>query len=360
MAQSPIQEVELDAQSLRLLRLLVSTLPTIRPNDPRTFIGYKQVHEALMLPQMGDTFGKSLQNQGLNSLAEWTVHTSKPGITGLIIDKDKLSPGPGYYKVFGRDQDDANWWLNEIQKTKEFDWTPYLANSEAKPEPDDSSWSRDELHASIATYLNMQQLERAGTPLIKKKYYEELAEKFGRTAKSFEYRMQNISYVLSLMGRDWLSGLKPAKNVGANIAQQIEELIAEIEDKQVAPIVAFEIAVRKDIERKQLPQPQGNINPKTSTTTITQYQRDSTTKAWVLKQANGTCECCHQRAPFNGSDGLPYLEVHHVRKLAEHGSDTPSNTIAACPNCHRELHYGERAKDMVEKLYAEISRLIRE
>jgi 5-methylcytosine-specific restriction protein A len=203
-------------------------------------------------------------------------------------------------------------------------------------------------------------LDRAGTLFTKKKYYDELASKFGRTAKSFEYRMQNISYVLSLMGRDWLTGLKPAKNVGANVASQIEELIADVEGKPVVPIVAFEIAVREDLSRKQLPQPLGNDDPKATTSTVTQYLRDSSVKAWVLKQANGVCECCSQQAPFSGSDGLPYLEVHHVRKLAEKGSDTTSNAIAVCPNCHRELHYGEQAKTLVERLYQSISRLIKE
>ncbi|MBK7899397.1 MAG: HNH endonuclease [Betaproteobacteria bacterium] len=70
-----------------------------------------------------------------------------------------------------------------------------------------------------------------------------------------------------------------------------------------------------------------------------------------LKEAGGICECCRQAAPFNGADGIPYLEVHHVQKLAEKGADTTTNAVAICPNCHRELHYGECAKKLVEELY---------
>lgn len=221
-------------------------------------------------------------------------------------------------------------------------------------------WTKDELRASVAAYLEMQQLDRAGSPFTKKRYYEDLGNRFGRTAKSFEYRMQNISYVMSLMGRDWLSGLKPAKNVGANVAAQIEQLIAEVEGKSVVPVVAFEIAVREDVKKKTLPLPTGSRNPKVVTASVTQYQRDASVKAWVLKQADGTCECCRQPAPFNGADGLPYLEVHHVRKLAENGADTTTNAVAVCPNCHRELHYGDRAKELVEALYKNIKRLRRE
>ena len=64
--------------------------------------------------------------------------------------------------------------------------------------------------SAVEAYLDMMAHDRAGKPYVKKQYYEKLAGKFNRTAKAFEYRMQNISYVLSLMGRDWLRGLKPA------------------------------------------------------------------------------------------------------------------------------------------------------
>lgn len=227
-------------------------------------------------------------------------------------------------------------------------------------EIDGEAWAMDELRATVEAYLDMMACDRAGTPYVKKRHYEKLAAKFGRTAKAFEYRMQNISYILTLMGRDWLTGLKPAKNVGTNVAAQIERLIAEVEGRQVVPIVAFEIAVREDVKKKQLPVPKGSSNPNQVTSTSTQYARDPAVKAWVLKQAGGICECCKQLAPFNGSDGLPYLEVHHVRTLANKGSDRVSNTIAACPNCHRELHYGEQSKELIERLYLSINRLVRE
>ncbi len=42
---------------------------------------------------------------------------------------------------------------------------------------------------------------------------------------------------------------------------------------------------------------------------------------------------------FEREDGSP-LEVHHVIRLADGGSDTINNSVALCPNCHRELHFG--------------------
>jgi 5-methylcytosine-specific restriction protein A len=222
------------------------------------------------------------------------------------------------------------------------------------------SWSKEELSASVDAYIEMQRKERQGQPFIKKRYYQDLAAKFGRTEKAFEYRMQNISYVMTLLGRAWLAGLKPAKNVGANVAAEIEAMIAQSEGRQFIPVAAFEIEAREEAKKKNLSKPQGNHRPTATSSAITQYQRDAAVKAWVLQQANGKCESCGQPAPFNGSDGLPFLEVHHVRQLADNGSDTVTNAVALCPNCHREAHYGENSRTLVSQLYERVSRLVRE
>ena len=221
-------------------------------------------------------------------------------------------------------------------------------------------WSREELLASVEAYLEMQRKHRAGEKFIKKRYYEDLASRFARTDKSFEYRMQNISYVMTLLGRTWLPGLKPAKNVGANVASEIEELIGLAEGRSVASIVGFEIEVRDQLKQPRLAEPSGRSKPTSTAVSITQFQRDASVKAWVLREANGNCECCSRPAPFMTIDGTPFLEVHHVRQLADQGSDTITNAVALCPNCHRELHYGQNGLVLVEHLYRDISRLIRE
>ncbi|WP_230954793.1 HNH endonuclease signature motif containing protein [Burkholderia gladioli] len=350
----------LTEQGRRLLRFLVGRLSKVRSDDPRTFVGYKEIHDALGLQQEGQSFGDSLKHQGLTSLANWTASTGKPGITGLIIDKVTLMPGQGYFKLFGRTPEDFRWWFSEIEKSTTYPWEDFLGSSDGLPEENSGeAWSREELSASVKAYLEMQLLDRNGAPFKKQTYYSELGTRFGRTTKSFEYRMQNISYVLALMGRDWLTGLKPAKNVGANVAAQIEEMIAEFEGRTITPVAAFEIAVRENVSKKDLALPRGNERPTTFTASVTQYQRDAIVKAWVLREADGICECCHQEAPFTGPDGRPYLEVHHVKKLAEQGADSIDNAVAVCPNCHRELHYGQSAKTLADDLYGKIPRLRR-
>ena len=84
--------------------------------------------------------------------------------------------------------------------------------------------------------------------------------------------------------------------------------------------------------------------PKVSYSYQIVFQRNPDVVAEVLDRANGACECCCAPAPFNrASDGTPYLEVHHVKFLANGGEDTVENAEALCPNCHRKKHHGEQA-----------------
>ena len=222
------------------------------------------------------------------------------------------------------------------------------------------AWTGEELKAAVESYVEMQRNERAGHLFTKKKYLRNLAQKFGRTEKAFELQMQNISYVLSLMGRGWLTGLKPAISVDPGVAAQIEKLFDQIEGQRRAPIVAFEIAAREQARQKNLLKPHGGHTPKSRRIAVTHFQRDAAVKAWVLQQAGGVCESCEKPAPFNGVDGLPYLELHYVRQLAEGGPDMVSNAVALCPNCHSEIHHGANTPALVAWLYDNVGRLRRD
>lgn len=80
--------------------------------------------------------------------------------------------------------------------------------------------------------------------------------------------------------------------------------------------------------------------PEKVTVTSTQFKRNPDVIAEVLQRANGVCEKCRKPAPFvRASDLSPYLEVHHKVPLAEGGEDTVINSVALCPNCHREYHH---------------------
>ena len=120
------------------------------------------------------------------------------------------------------------------------------------------------------------------------------------------------------------------------------------------------VSTKNSSPQQDYPIPLGVEKPKEVVLQTTQRECDPLVRDWVLRATNVICECCEQEAPFDLSDGSPYLEVHHIRHLANDGSDTVLNTVALCPNCHRELHHGKRKEELVENLYARISRLKRE
>lgn len=106
-----------------------------------------------------------------------------------------------------------------------------------------------------------------------------------------------------------------------------------------------------------LPVPQGQQMPMRRQASVLVYERDPQVKAFVLRLAEGICELCRNPAPFEDDDGLPYLEVHHVQRLADGGGDTVDNAVAICSNCHRALHLAKNRPSLVQKLCQNVSRL---
>lgn len=287
---------------------------------------------------------------------EALVHPSSGAVLATTSELLKISEGHAYWRTQSSGitlPADVALALEDLVVGRE----PVV--DEYQGEQSGGNWTDEELRASIQAYLEMLALVRDGKPLIKKKYYTALSKKFGRTEKAFEYRAQNISYVLALQGREWLSGLPPAKNVGVNVATKIEAMLAEEEGAKNEGVVAFETRVQVLRKKNVKLKPVGNEAPAAVVSTVTTFVRDPTVKAWVLENAQGVCEGCEAHAPFSGTDGEPFLEVHHVRRLADKGADQITNAVALCPNCHRALHYAIDRQDRVEVMYKKLSRLVR-
>ncbi len=109
---------------------------------------------------------------------------------------------------------------------------------------------------------------------------------------------------------------------------------------------AFSAAVERSLNGSQHDRLQrlANSSKKPSTITVqsTFFVRNPDVVAVTLLRAAGKCEECKADAPFcRVKDGTPYLEVHHKIHLASGGEDSPDNTTALCPNCHRRFHFGE-------------------
>lgn len=112
----------------RILDLLISHLPKVKPGDAKTYLGYAQVHRMLGLSQEAPTWGRSLQIQGLENIARWAMAMNAPAITGLVIDKDPERgwPAEGYFNVHGRANEDFAFWMDETRAAKSFDWSALL------------------------------------------------------------------------------------------------------------------------------------------------------------------------------------------------------------------------------------------
>lgn len=85
--------------------------------------------------------------------------------------------------------------------------------------------------------------------------------------------------------------------------------------------------------------------------TVVEYRaRSAAVHRYALLRAAGTCECCKETAPFTSASGVPYLEVHHMLRLADDGPDEASNVAAVCPNCHRALHFSIGRQALAQRL----------
>ncbi|MGQ0659592.1 HNH endonuclease [Sphingosinicella sp.] len=67
--------------------------------------------------------------------------------------------------------------------------------------------------------------------------------------------------------------------------------------------------------------------------------------AYAKRTANGRCDLCGNDAPFRTAAG-PFLECHHILRLADGGPDCIENVVALCPNCHRRMHLAPRKSDI--------------
>lgn len=228
------------------------------------------------------------------------------------------------------------------------------------------SWSDAELSEAVRAYVGMLHDELNGVPYSKTAVNLQLREGAlaGRTKSSVEFRMQNISAALSELKMPIIQGYRPAQNIGSAVKVKMISLLRANGSDTFADFVPtsdpISLAQRVAALRQQRPAktPVGDMRPTATTVTSIRFERDPAVKAWVLTESNGLCEGCGAPAPFLAQDGFPFLEVHHVMPLASRGSDTITNAIALCPNCHRRCHYSSDRDEFKLNLYQRVPRLV--
>lgn len=124
----------------------------------------------------------------------------------------------------------------------------------------------------------------------------------------------------------------PLKLVSSNLINSYNE-VHTIQEKKAKKAKKLNEKKLKKLTIQSEQKKPGYSYTKTKT-----FQRSPYVIETVLRRANGICELCKEKAPFEKKDGTPYLEVHHIKQLAKGGSDTVNNAAALCPNCHRKMH----------------------
>ncbi|PWG03512.1 hypothetical protein [Sphingosinicella humi] len=97
-----------------------------------------------------------------------------------------------------------------------------------------TGWTDAELWAAVESYAEMLTCEARGIPYNKAARIRQLREGVlrNRTAASVTLRWQNISHLLYKAGRPFISGLKPASNVGENIERRLSPMLRQ---RQILP-----------------------------------------------------------------------------------------------------------------------------
>lgn len=124
-------------------------------------------------------------------------------------------------------------------------------------------WSREEVEAIVADYLNMLTLELAGQRFSKTKHRKALQVKLnGRSDASIEFKHCNISAVMTDLGFPPLPGYKTRSNYQARLFKTVQEqlrdrtildqaALAAVQQPAITPIQVDFTRVKADAPSKQ-------------------------------------------------------------------------------------------------------------
>ncbi|WP_456024714.1 HNH endonuclease [Pseudomonas protegens] len=229
-----------------------------------------------------------------------------------------------------------------------------------------NGWTDNELEASVDAYLAIRALYPNDEKFNKSAEHRRLQDSVlpGRNIKSIDFRLQNISALFNEFGLKTISTYKPKPHLGSGITARLTKIlqlkgIFKLNPNTFTDSKTSYNKIRQAKKPELMSEPEGILTPQQTVITSRIYTRTSRIKTWTLKNAKGICEGCGQPAPFE-VDGEPYLEVHHVKHLAQQGTDRKSNTVALCPNCHRRCHHSSDRLEFTSSLYKKIARLIPE
>jgi hypothetical protein len=222
-----------------------------------------------------------------------------------------------------------------------------------------TDWSEAESTAALWVYD-----QTYGKPVSKLKGspVEQLAQVIGRAPGSVYNKLMNFR---SLDDRIPVSGFTGINRTDKVVweryydaalkrldSQALEAAYRSFWEKATDPATEFDSEVRRLAKQPladllQQYQKGSKGAPLKSTVSVITYQRSALVVAITKLRAGWRCEVAECASPvaFN-TEEEPIVEVHHLERLADGGPDTLENTVCVCPNHHRELHLGRRAKEL--------------
>ncbi len=158
----------------RLLALLADEIKRgrFKKREPTTFLSYGEALDKLGIPRRGRA-GQQLQREGLTELNQWTKsHPNIPKVAGLIIDKKRKRPGPGFAPSHGHSESDwQTWWLDETARAIDFEhWDHYISAEKLGAFPASSESAALREGAETLDYRKIITIEpgkRGGKPCVR-------------------------------------------------------------------------------------------------------------------------------------------------------------------------------------------------
>ncbi len=88
------------------------------------------------------------------------------------------------------------------------------------------------------------------------------------------------------------------------------------------------------------------LRPEARARKIASHLDRGSSVTYALKQLLGSkCQICGWKG-FKKQDNSTFIEAHHLIQISERCVDSlcTENIILVCPNCHREIHYGDNVE----------------
>ena len=187
-------------------------------------------------------------------------------------------------------------------------------------------------------------------------FFDAVAAAIGVDSGDYSKKQLLAEAIARYLGQAWDSSCdsrdSAASGGGTVTAEGLLRILRGLQERGATEDLRFELRLGARMAQAQLPRqkPAGAEQPERVAGTTVSFKRSAEVAEWVLKYANGVCEHCSAPAPFVTKAGTAYLEVHHVKPLADGGADVVENAVAICPNCHRAAHYSKDAGSISARL----------